>query len=371
MKIIADNTIPFLNGVIESAADVEYAEAKHFTPEIVRNADCLIVRSIDKCTSELLKGSSVKLITTATIGFDHIDTDYCEANGITWRNAPGCNARSVGQYVLSSLLSVFSKRGETISGKTIGIIGVGHVGKEVERLCSACGMRVLRNDPPREAAEGSEGFVSLETIAKEADVITIHTPLTKTGDYKTHHLANARFFEQLERRPIYINAARGPIHDTEALIEAKKSGKLSELIIDCWENEPTINQKLLGMATLATPHIAGFSADGKRKATEMCLENIEKFFGIKFDRSRQTPLPSPRHEYISIHTDGEKTGIKEAVLTSFDPTTLTCRLKNNPNDFEYMRNNYDNPREYEAYTVCDADNEEKATLASLGFKIRE
>ncbi|WP_044544613.1 NAD(P)-dependent oxidoreductase, partial [Parabacteroides distasonis] len=181
MKIIADNTVPYLKGILEPIADVSYLDSKEFTPTNIKDADALIVRSIDKCTRELLEGSRVRLITTATIGYDHIDIHYCEKAGITWKNAPGCNAASVGQYVLSSLVAVALRKGERLAGKTIGIVGVGHVGSIVEMLCEAMGMRVLRNDPPRAEQEGEDGFVSLDTIAKEADIITLHVPLTKEG----------------------------------------------------------------------------------------------------------------------------------------------------------------------------------------------
>ena len=160
MKIIADNTVPYLKGILEPIADVSYLDSKEFTPTNIKDADALIVRSIDKCTCELLEGSRVRLITTATIGYDHIDIHYCEKAGITWKNAPGCNAASVGQYVLSSLVAVALRKGERLAGKTIGIVGVGHVGSIVERLCEAMGMRVLRNDPPRAEQEG-DGWIRI------------------------------------------------------------------------------------------------------------------------------------------------------------------------------------------------------------------
>ena len=161
MKIVADNTVPYLKGIAEPIADVTYLTSKEFTPEQIHNADALIVRSIDKCTRELLEGSQVKLITSATIGFDHIDTQYCEEAGITWKNSPGCNAVSVAQYILAGLIILSLVRKEKLQGKTIGIIGVGHVGKEVQKLCTAFGLNVLLNDPPRTEIEGQKEFVSL------------------------------------------------------------------------------------------------------------------------------------------------------------------------------------------------------------------
>lgn len=372
MKIVADNTIPFLKGILEPVADITYVEAKGFTPQLVKGADALIVRSIDKCNSDLLEGSNVKLITTATIGYDHIDTAFCEQNGIEWRNAPGCNARSVGQYVLSSIALLSFVEDEEIKGKTIGIIGAGHVGKEVERLCRAFGMKVLLNDPPRAEVEGEKGFVSLDTIAEEADIITVHTPLTKEGKYPTYHLADMNFFKKFKRRPWFINAARGGIHNTEDLIRANAYGYISRLILDCWEKEPTINHDLLRMAYFATPHIAGFSADGKANATRMCLENISEFFGLDIPAIETIKPQPPRHQSIDATSIDALTSdlVTAALSTSFNPTMISRKLKANPDLFEELRNNYDNPREYEAYTITGkVKTADKKLLSELGFKI--
>ena len=339
MKIIADNTVPYLKGILEPIADVSYLDSKEFTPTNIKDADALIVRSIDKCTRELLEGSRVRLITTATIGYDHIDIHYCEKTGITWKNAPGCNAASVGQYVLSSLVAVALRKGERLAGKTIGIVGVGHVGSIVERLCEAMGMRVLRNDPPRAEQEGEDGFVSLDTIAKEADIITLHVPLTKEGRFATRHLADPAFFD-----------------------------KVSELIIDCWENEPDIDRELLSEATIATPHIAGFSADGKANGTRMCLENIGCFFGIRIEKIKEVIPPAPTNPFIDLGQFKEHR-VEEAILRSFNPEVIDQALRANPHHFERFRAAYDHPREFHAYQAIKADPEEFAVLQKLGFQV--
>ena len=339
MKIIADNTVPYLKGILEPIADVSYLDSKEFTPTNIKDADALIVRSIDKCTRELLEGSRVRLITTATIGYDHIDIHYCEKAGITWKNAPGCNAASVGQYVLSSLVAVALRKGERLAGKTIGIVGVGHVGSIVERLCEAMGMRVLRNDPPRAEQEGEDGFVSLDTIAKEADIITLHVPLTKEGRFATRHLADHAFFDQLERKPWFINSCRGAVHDTQALLQAKRTGKVSELIIDCWENEP-----------------------------DMCLENIGCFFGIRIEKIKEVIPPAPTNPFIDLGQFKEHR-VEEAILRSFNPEVIDQALRANPHHFERFRAAYDHPREFHAYQAIKADPEEFAVLQKLGFQV--
>ncbi|MFS2808290.1 4-phosphoerythronate dehydrogenase PdxB [Parabacteroides distasonis] len=368
MKIIADNTVPYLKGILEPIADVCYLDSNEFTPTNIQEADALIVRSIDKCTRELLEGSRVRLITTATIGYDHIDTHYCDEAGITWKNAPGCNAASVGQYVLSSLISVALRKGEDLRGKTIGIVGVGHVGSIVERLCETMGMRVLRNDPPRAEKEGNEGFVSLDTIAKEADIITLHVPLTKEGRFATYHLANQDFFNKLARKPWLINSCRGAVHDTQALLQAKQDGKISELIVDCWEDEPNINTDLLALATIATPHIAGFSADGKANGTRMCLENIERFFDIQIKKIKEVIPLAPANPQIDLNAFGEKR-IEKAILHSFNPEDIDSRLRATPDCFEWFRAHYAHPREFHAYQIIHAATQEQSILRGLGFNL--
>lgn len=194
MKVIVDNKIPFIKEAIEKIADeVVYAPGKDFTPSLVKDADALIIRTRTHCNRRLLEGSKVKFIATATIGFDHIDTEYCREAGITWTNAPGCNSASVAQYLHSSLILLQESKGINLSEATIGIIGVGNVGSKVVKVAQELGMRVLLNDLPREDKEGKQNFLSLQTLAKECNVLTFHVPLYKEGKYRTYHLADAAF----------------------------------------------------------------------------------------------------------------------------------------------------------------------------------
>lgn len=367
MKIIADNTIPYLKGVIETIADVEYLSSGQFTAAAIKDADVLIVRSVDKCTREVLEGSRVKLITTATIGYDHIDTAYCDSVGITWKNAPGSNAVSVAQYILACLVTLSLRTGQPLKGKTIGIIGVGHVGREVEKVCSAMGMNILRNDPPRAAAEGEDGFASLQTIAEEADIITLHTPLTKSGEYPTYHLIDQHFVGQLKKSPWLLNSCRGAVHDTRALMNGFDSGEIASLMLDCWENEPYIDRQLLAQTAIATPHIAGFSADGKANATRMCLEHISSFYQIKIDKIAEVIPPEPRDPVIDLNRFA-RNRIEQAIFHSFDPLPIDLALRAHPEQFESFRANYNHHREFSAYTIKNATPEEAFLLRRLGFK---
>ena len=235
MKIIIDNKIPYIKEAVQSIADEAiYAPGKDFTPELIRDADALIIRTRTHCNRELLEGSRVKFIATATIGFDHIDTEYCKQAGIEWTNAPGCNSASVAQYVQASLLVWKAMKNKKLEGLTIGIIGVGNVGSKVAKVAKGFGMRVLLNDLPREEKEGNRFFTSLNEIAEECDIITFHVPLYKEGKYRTFHLADTNFFRSLKRKPVIINTSRGEVIETGALLEALDNKSISDAIIDVW-----------------------------------------------------------------------------------------------------------------------------------------
>lgn len=345
MKIIIDNKIPYIKEAIEQISDeTVFVSGSDFTPSLVRNADALIIRTRTRCNRELLDGSRVKFIATATIGFDHIDTDYCRTAGITWTNAPGCNSASVAQYIESVLALLKLTKGKRLDEMCIGIVGVGNVGSKIAKVAKSQGMRVLLNDLPREEKEGNSLFCSLEKIAQECDVITFHVPLYKEGKYKTYHLADKSFFRSLKRKPILINTSRGEVIETNALLDALQSGLISDGIIDVWENEPEINLELLDKVFIGTPHIAGYSADGKANATRMSLDAICRFFGIKAAYTIMPPSP----ESIRIQAATPE----EALLKMYDPRQDSNMLKAHPKRFEQIRGNYPLRREKEAYTIA-------------------
>lgn len=253
MRVIVDNKIPFIKEAIEKIADsVIYTPGRDFTPELVKDADALIIRTRTRCNKELLEGSKVRFIATATIGFDHIDTEYCREAGIAWTNAPGCNSASVAQYVQSALLLLQQLKGVQLSELTLGIIGVGNVGSKIAQVGQELGMRVLKNDLPRQDKEGESDFSSLQALAAECDILTFHVPLYKEGPYKTFHLADHTFFRSLKRCPVIINTSRGEVIETNALLNALEDGLISDAIIDVWENEPDINLTLLNRVFLGT-----------------------------------------------------------------------------------------------------------------------
>ncbi|MDE7408046.1 MAG: 4-phosphoerythronate dehydrogenase [Muribaculaceae bacterium] len=320
MKILIESHIPFIHDIFEPYAQVDYLPPEAFTPQAVRDIDAMIIRTRTRCDKRLLDSSSCRIIATATIGTDHIDMDYCRERGIAVANAPGCNAPAVAQYVLSSLYR--------FKPSTLGIVGVGHVGKIVAAWASKLGIRVLLNDPLRELAEGPDAFCSLDRIAAEADAITFHTPLTDKGEFPTYHMADSRFFAKLSKQPVIVNAARGPVVDTEALIQALRNGNVSNAVIDCWEGEPAISSHLLGMAAIATPHIAGYSIEGKKRATAAAVKAVASHLDI--------PVLIP-------HIDDGSSADSitwHSITSSYDPTADTIALRANSLLFETLRNNY-------------------------------
>ncbi len=375
MKIVIDDKIPYIKGALDSVAEVVYLTGSKTTAEDVKDADALITRTRTICNENLLKGSKVKFIATTTVGYDHIDTEYCKKAGIEWTNSPGCNSESVNQYVASALLSMSMRKREDLAGKTIGIIGVGNVGSRVAKTCKTIGMKVLLNDPPREKVEGSEQFVSLETIQKEADIITFHVPLNMSGEDATFHLADEKFLLNLSKKPLLINSCRGEVFDTEAIYNALEANDISGVILDCWENEPALDLELLNLAEYGTPHIAGYSKDGKANGTKMSVQAVSRFFNLGIDDWRPENIELPKSTVIEI--DGnqrrEYSILAEAILSTYDIETDDELLRESPHLFEKFRGDYPVRREFDTYTV-KAKNIEKETiekLSKLGFKISE
>lgn len=324
MKIIADNNIPFLRGRLEGFADITYVDQWGFTPEIVRDADALLIRTRTLCNESLLTGSKVKLIATATIGTDQIDMDWCAGQGIEVRNAPGCNAPGVAQYVWSSLLRL----GFDPERHKLGIVGCGNVGGVVRQWGERLGAEVLVCDPPKQEAGIPGDYVSLDEILTQCDAVTLHTPLTTDGPHPTHHLISGRELGLIGDGKILINAARGPVVDFKALAPHVESGRI-RAVIDTWEGEPEVDPSLLGKVSYGTFHIAGYSRQGKERATRMALEAVNRHFGIEADISGLTgPYECP--DILNV----------QKIIDSYDPATDTEALRRNPEAFDRLRNDY-------------------------------
>ena len=373
MKVVADDKIPFLKGVLESEGiEVVYLPGAKTTDADVSNADALITRTRTKCNEKLLKNSAVKFIATATIGFDHIDTDYVEKRGICWTNAPGCNSSSVAQYITSLLLNLAVKHNFKLADKVLGVVGVGYVGKKVAAVGRALGMKVLLNDPPRARAEGDKEFVSLDIVAQKADIITIHVPLEYEGEDKTFHLADEEFLNKLTQKQFIINASRGEVVDNAALRKVLEKRSIAGGVLDVWENEPEIDLELLNLLDYATPHIAGYSTDGKVNGTSMSVNALAKFFNLSERLQNWYPdnVPVPENTVIESPADGSlEEKLLYIVSQSYNIADDTKALKQTPQDFEKLRGNYPLRREFGIFTVVNADSQCAEVLKNLGFKV--
>ena len=372
MKIVIDDKIPYIRGAFENVAEVVYLPGSKTTPEIVKDADAIVTRTRTICNEKLLVGSSVKFIATATIGYDHIDTAYCDSVGIKWTNAPGCNSKSVEQYIASTLMVSAERKNLQLKDLCIGIVGVGNVGSKVAKVCNLLGMKVLLNDPPCERAEGSEGFVSLKQVTEEADIITLHVPLNMKGEDATFHLGNEAFLSSLKLNPILINSCRGEVIETNAVKAALKTGQISSFVCDCWEHEPDIDLELLAMTELATPHIAGYSKDGKAKGTMMSVHAISEFFGLGLNNWQPLCVELPSNPIIEIDGSGlsEQQIISKAILHTYDIRNDDRDFRNNTAQFEQLRGDYPTRREFPAFTVKSTNVAEKTLdkLKQIGFK---
>ena len=340
MKIVADIDIPVLEGVFEPYAEVVYKKGDEIVHEDVVDADVLIVRTRTQCNQQLLEGTSVKMVTTATIGMDHIDLEYCAANGIAVANAAGCNAGGVMQYVFSAVYGVAARKGIKLDEATFGIVGVGNVGSKVEDLAKYLGFNVLRCDPPRAEAEGPEGFCSLEYLLENSQIVTMHVPLDDT----TRGMADETFFALMRPGAIFINAARGEVIDENALIAA--SPKLGAVVIDTWCHEPKINEELLDIADIATPHIAGYSYQGKENATIMAVRAVARYMGFKALKYYRPRMVEEGREPVQLDLKGKTHGEIAAVFQYNYPIfTDDFRLRMNPAGFEKLRAEYQYRRE--------------------------
>ncbi len=373
MKIIADDKIPFLKGVLEPFAEVIYLPGKQISNKILRDADVLLTRTRTKCTESLLKGTRVKFIGTATIGFDHIDTHFCEKNKIFWTNAPGCNSLSVQQYMAAALLKIAAEFRFSLKGKTIGIVGVGNVGSKVEKLALTLGMNVLLNDPPRARKEGEKNFVDLGTILYKSDIVTLHVPLNVVGEDYTWHLINEKSFKKMKKGTWFINTSRGEVAETGALKEALRSGKLAGAVIDVWEQEPDLDLDLMAKTFLATPHIAGYSTDGKANGTSRIINTLSSHFNLPLKNWYPGNVPKPEAPVISIGGIGktDEEIIREAVSHTYNIDEDNINLRFSPSDFEKQRGDYKLRREFTAYTVKlnGGTKHVRKLLEQLGFKV--
>ncbi len=360
MKLLIDNKIPFLTALPAIFEDIRYFDGPLTRCEL-GDTDVLLVRTRTRCNAGLLEGSAVKFIGTATIGTDHIDMDYCRSKGITVVNAAGCNAPAVMQYVVRALFELAHRRNKAFSALTLGVVGAGHVGSLVATAAEALGMRVLLNDPPRAAREGQAGFTGLHALLEQSDAVTLHVPLQDD----TRGFANDSFFEKMQEGAAFINTSRGEAVDEDSLLRYRK--KLDYIVLDVWNREPHINIPLLQAADIATFHIAGYSLQGKRRASEMVTtqllawykgERVERVKGERVERVESIKMKDENELYLVINK-------------TFPIFEVDKQLRQSPADFEQLRNNYPLRNDFSAYTVAlqQPNHKPEHILRTLGFQV--
>ncbi|MHC4124575.1 MAG: 4-phosphoerythronate dehydrogenase PdxB [Planctomycetota bacterium] len=379
MKIIADENIPFVRECFVSIGEVKVFTGRDITADSVADADVLLVRSVTKVDEQLLKGSKVRFVATATIGFDHIDVDYLNRKDIGFASAPGSNANSVAEYILAALLEIAEEKKVKLADKSIGIVGVGNVGGIVERKCRVLGMKIVLNDPPLCRQTGDSKYRPLKEVF-ECDFITLHTPLSFEGIDKTYHLGNRDFFGSLKQGCVFLNSSRGGVVDMTALKEAIKAGKLGAVVLDVWENEPNIDAQLLDIVDIGTSHIAGYSFDGKVAGMIMIYRAACEYFGLNTEFNEQSFLPEPQVPQLDVTLDGnEQEVIRDTVRKIYNIRSDDRKLQGFSKEpaekraafFSRLRKEYHIRREFQNTMINLKVNNQSLSdkLAGIGFKV--
>jgi erythronate-4-phosphate dehydrogenase len=379
MKIVADENIPLLHEAFGPLGEVVALAADAIHPDSVRDADALLVRSVTPVNALLLSGSRVRFVATATIGTDHVDRAYLREHGIGFASAAGSNARSVTEYVFAAMTVLAAMDGFRLADKVLGVVGVGNIGSRVAHLAEALGMTVLRNDPPLARETDDDTYVPLEDLF-EADVVTFHVPLTREGADATHHMIDETLLRRMACGAILINTSRGAVADTGGLKAAAQARHLRAMVIDVWEHEPQIDLDLLEMVDLATPHIAGYSYDGKVNGTRMVLEALCKHFGVERDWDPGPHMPPPRTPRVVLRpgTDPQE-AMRQAIVSAYDIQADDERLRgisdlppsSQGDYFKSLRRDYPVRREFPETTVevAPEDAETRAALEALRFTL--
>ncbi|HDP54957.1 MAG TPA: 4-phosphoerythronate dehydrogenase [Bacteroidetes bacterium] len=371
MRILADIDIPYLKGIFEPIAqEVAYQKGNTISATDLLHTDVLIIRTRTVCNESLLKGTPVSVIATATVGTDHIDTEYCKANGITVISAPGCNAGAVVQWTLSAIFALLGNENLNLSNKTLGIVGVGNIGSRLQKAAKALGFNVLICDPPREEREGNSDFTSLSNLVSKSDIISLHVPLKVSGRHKTLNLIDKDILSIFKPNAILLNSARGGVINEHSLIKYLAENSKLHVALDVWENEPNISRILLKQASITTPHIAGYSLDGKVNATRIIVKSLGKHFGVQINTSEIGAMDTKE----KIHVDLLKYLNDNNICFNSFFSEMYCiksdseKLKENPEQFESFRNSYKLRREFSAYQLLNTNNTEiEIDWGEIGF----
>ncbi|MGO4002014.1 4-phosphoerythronate dehydrogenase PdxB [Pseudomonas fluorescens] len=378
MLIVADENIPLLDAFFEGFGEIRRVPGRAIDRATVEQADVLLVRSVTHVSRELLEGSKVRFVGTCTIGTDHLDLDYFQQAGITWSSAPGCNARGVVDYVLGSLLTLAEIEGVALAERTYGVVGAGEVGGRLVKVLKGLGWNVLVCDPPREAAGGD--YVALEQIIAQCDVISLHTPLTQAGEHPTWHLFDRQRLQQLKPGAWLINASRGPVVDNGALREVMLEREDLQAVLDVWEGEPSVDIALAELCVIATPHIAGYSLDGKQRGTAQIYQAFCQFLGQPPTVSLDQLLPAPWLAQVGLSASSDPAWALAMLCRGvYDPRrddadfrrSLVVAGAEQRSAFDLLRKHYPERREIDGLSVrIDGDSAQlRQIVHALGAQL--
>ncbi|UCQ12287.1 4-phosphoerythronate dehydrogenase PdxB [Edwardsiella tarda] len=373
MKIVVDENMPYAEALFGRLGQVHAVRGRPLPADALRGADALMVRSVTSVNQALLADQAVRFVGTATAGTDHVDTDWLAQAGIGFSAAPGCNAIAVVEYVFSALMMLAERDGFALRDKTVGIVGVGNVGSRLQHRLAALGIRTLLCDPPRADRGDNEIFHSLADLQREADIITFHTPLNKSGPYRTWHLVDEAFLAALPPGRILINAARGAIVDNAALLCALQAGQDLRVVLDVWEPEPMLSLPLLAHVDIATPHIAGYSLEGKARGTTQVFEAFSAFLGRPERVALAELLPPPPVAEVRIQGALDQAMLKRLMHLVYDVRRDDAplrRVAGQEGAFDRLRKHYPARREWSSLLVICDDSATAELLTALGFSVR-
>jgi erythronate-4-phosphate dehydrogenase len=379
VKIVADRDIPRAGHLFSTIDELQLLDGRQISTAVVTDADAIIVRSITRVDAQLLQGSKVRFVASATSGTDHVDLQYLHDNAIGFSHAPGCNARSVAEYVLSALFALQHMHGGSLADRRAVVIGCGHIGSLLQKLLNTLGIQCAAYDPPLAASTGEAKYLDMDAV-ESADIISLHVPLVEDGPYPTRHLVNAGFLDRIRPDAILINTARGAVIDETALLDYIRDNNRLRVVLDVWQDEPFISRNLLAAVTIGTPHIAGYSLDGKLKAAHAVFRGVCDYFNIDYDRAAiGANDSSPGKELIMPPEPDHWTALAHAVRATYDilhdhhllTGLLDTDAQQGAGFFDGLRKHYRVRREFTATDIKlpAADPALQSKMNALGFAV--
>lgn len=373
MKILIDENMPYAEQLFSQLGEVVLKSGRTLTADDLVDVDALMIRSVTKVNADLLsKANQLKFVGTATAGMDHVDQGLLRERGVFFTAAPGCNKVGVAEYAFSVMMVLAQQHGFSVFDKTVGIIGAGQVGSYLQQCLEGIGIKVLINDPPKQEAGDLRQFTPLDELLSQADIITLHTPITRDGAYPTQHLIGESVLNKLRGDQILINAARGPVVDNSALKERLKRNDGFIAALDVFEFEPEVDMELLPLLAFATPHVAGYGLEGKARGTTMIFNSYCEFLNNELRAHASDLLPTAPVPKLVLDRDWDEATLHNITQLVYDvrkDDALFRREISQPGAFDLMRKNYWDRREYSAVTLVGDNSCRLSPLEKLGFQV--